>query len=310
MSTTSSLEEGTGWALVMTTGVSAFDALVAALDEQAVRIEEMLDRDVLSICGPIEGNLDYRVRQALEAVPPKKRREGLAVYLETPGGLIQLVERMVTSMRFHYQSVIFVVPNQAMSAGTVLALSGDDIFMDYYACLGPVDPQVYRQNVGLVPAAASISLWDKLEQKAKRFIETGDVEDRLTEFDFAVFGRLNAEEIFVMKEQAELTTTLLTTWLCTYKFKNWTVTESNGTPVTMGMKRERALEIARMLNDHNEWHSHGRGISAQVLREKLKLRISELESGSELQATSRKYSSTLANALTSGNNFVHSTWYH
>ena len=48
----------------------------------------------------------------------------------------------------------FWCPIFAMSAGTILVMSGDDIYMDYYAVLGPIDPQVRNQNGTYVPSWA------------------------------------------------------------------------------------------------------------------------------------------------------------
>jgi ClpP class serine protease len=48
----------------------------------------------------------------------------------------------VTVIRKHYKTVNFVVPDYAMSAGTIFCMSGDKIFMDYASALGPIDPQV------------------------------------------------------------------------------------------------------------------------------------------------------------------------
>ena len=40
-----------------------------------------------------------------------------------------------------------------MSAGTILCMSGDKIFMDYASILGPIDPQVPTPDTGdYVPA--------------------------------------------------------------------------------------------------------------------------------------------------------------
>jgi len=48
--------------------------------------------------------------------------------------------------------VDFLIPSHAMSAGTILAMSGDAIHMDYYSVLGPIDPQVENQEGRLIPA--------------------------------------------------------------------------------------------------------------------------------------------------------------
>ena len=71
-----------------------------------------------------------------------KKKNKLAVILETDGGYIEVVERIVKTLRHHYNNVEFVVPNFAMSAGAVLVMSGDAIHMDYFSTLGPIDPQI------------------------------------------------------------------------------------------------------------------------------------------------------------------------
>ena len=39
-----------------------------------------------------------------------------------------------------------IVPDGAMSAGTIFALSADRIMMDYFSCLGPIDPQIEKDD--------------------------------------------------------------------------------------------------------------------------------------------------------------------
>lgn len=76
--------------------------------------------------------LDDEFRVALEEIraTPDGRQNHLIVMLQTVGGLMETVERLVAVMRTHYDRVSFVIPNFAYSAGTVLALSGNNIFMD------------------------------------------------------------------------------------------------------------------------------------------------------------------------------------
>lgn len=87
--------------------------------------------------------LDNVFREIIEGLTEtKKTKEGhLIVVLETVGGYIETAQRMVSVMRKHYKEVSFIVPSHAYSAGTVLVLSGDKIYMDYYSVLGPIDPQ-------------------------------------------------------------------------------------------------------------------------------------------------------------------------
>ena len=42
---------------------------------------------------------------------------------KTQGGTIEVVERMVNTIRHHYEDVSFIVLDKAMSAGTVFVMS-------------------------------------------------------------------------------------------------------------------------------------------------------------------------------------------
>ena len=108
--------------------------------------------DVFTLCSPMEFGLDDFVRDEIELIAEQDGRPNkLVVLLETPGGYIETVERIVAVLRRHYDVVEFVIPNYAYSAGTVLALSGDEIYMDYYSVLGPIDPQFRTENGNQVP---------------------------------------------------------------------------------------------------------------------------------------------------------------
>ena len=77
--------------------------------------------------------------------------------LHTPGGLVLASEQIANALCRHPAKVTVFVPHYAMSGGTLLALSADEIVMDDNAVLGPVDPQV-----GQFPAASILKV---LEQK-------------------------------------------------------------------------------------------------------------------------------------------------
>ena len=72
--------------------------------------------------------------------------------LTTGGGSTTVVERLVNILRQHYKEVNFIVPDYAYSAGTIFCMSGDNILMDYFSVLGPIDPQVQNKEGRLVAA--------------------------------------------------------------------------------------------------------------------------------------------------------------
>lgn len=229
---------------------------------QLLSIEELLDADGLAIISPIMFGLEHRVKVAVES--REGRRPALFVILDTAGGVVEVVERIVRVLRRHYEEVRFVIPDRAMSAGTVLAMSGDDIWMDYHSCLGPIDPQVERED-RLVPALSYLSQYESLIEKSLRA--------ELSTAELILLQKLDLAELHQFELARDLSIDLLRRWLANYKFKDWEETETRAEPVTQSMKEERADWIARQLNDHHRWLTHGRGLDMMTLQEELKLKI-------------------------------------
>ena len=228
-------------------------------------LEDVAEADALTIISPIFYGLEHRVRVAVEAT--ENRRESLLVILDTPGGVVEVAERIARIFRKYYEEVKFLVPDRALSAGTVLVMSGDAILMDYHSVLGPIDPQVERDGK-LVPALSYLAQFEALREKS--------VDGDLTTADAILLEKLDLAELHQFELARELSVTLLKQWLTQYKFKDWTVTETRQITVTPEMKEERAASIARELGNHERWHTHGRGIDMKTLDEDLNLRIDDL----------------------------------
>jgi len=249
------------------------------LKRDLLDLEQKLDADVMSIVGPIVPGLDERVRAAVERNDAPRAK--MAVVLDTPGGIVEIVERMVGTIRHHYQEVTFIIPGRAMSAGTVFALSGDAIMMDYFSTLGPIDPQVQVRDGKLVPALAYLIQLEKLVQKSQA--------GKLTTAEVALLQKLDLAELQQFAEARELSIELLKRWLVKYKFKDWKFTETNNTAVSPETREKRAEEIAKALMDPQRWHSHGRCIPMSVLREELRLRIDDFATDASLSKMVRGY---------------------
>lgn len=266
------------------------------------RIEEHLSADAVSIYGPITYGLDTVVRDVVERFG-EGRKEHLVVVLETFGGIVEIVEGIVRCLRrFYPDFVAFVVPDRAMSAGTILTLSGDRVYMDYSSSLGPIDPQVERDGK-LVPALSYLEQYKRLREASR--------DGRLTEADAVLLSKLDLAELHQYEQAAALSIELLEDWLARYKFREWTRRETTEVPVGEKERRERAKEIATALNDVNRWKSHARGISMECLRSELRLRINDLEEDPTLRAEIRQYHDLLTDYMRRSGltRFVHARHY-
>ena len=230
-------------------------------------VENSVDADLITCIHPIQSPFDDLIKNAIEDIANK--RNNLLVILETNGGSIETTERISDVFRHHYKvEVSFLIPNAAMSAGTILVLSGDNIYMDYYSILGPIDPQVGNQHGQYVPALGYLEKYDQLVKKSnKGGLSQAELAFLIEKFDPA--------ELHRFEQAREHSVDLLEKWLVNYKFKNWKVTRSRKIPVTPKMKANRAKEIAKKLNDTKLWRSHGRGLSISVFNNDLNLLIDD-----------------------------------
>lgn len=250
------------------------------LDERIAAFERAADADILTYLGPMYPPADDAIKDTVESVTG--RRKALMVILETGGGYITVADSIANIFRHHYKRVDFLVPTYAMSAGTVLVMSGDAIHMDYASTLGPIDPQVKNRAEQWVPALGYLEQFDRLVEKSKAgTLTTAELTYLLQNFDPA--------ELYQYEQEQELSTALLKEWLVKYKFKNWKVTETSGTKVTKQMRVDRAVDIAKKLNDTNRWHSHSRGITMEILRRDLKLLIDDFGENPQLAAPVHDY---------------------
>ncbi len=71
------------------------------------------------------------------------KAQGLDLMLHTPGGDLAAVESLISYLRAIFgMDIRCIVPQMAMSGGTMIALSSKEIIMGKHSCLGPIDPQV------------------------------------------------------------------------------------------------------------------------------------------------------------------------
>ncbi|HZN69930.1 MAG TPA: hypothetical protein VFB66_31940 [Tepidisphaeraceae bacterium] len=71
------------------------------------------------------------------------RRKGLDLFLHTPGGDLAATESLVDYLRKTFGTdVRAIIPQIAMSAGTMLALSCKDVLMGRHSTIGPIDPHL------------------------------------------------------------------------------------------------------------------------------------------------------------------------
>lgn len=108
----------------------------------------------------------------MQAIYGMDKKKGLDLILHTPGGDIAAAESIVDYLHSIFgDDIRAIIPQMAMSAGTMIAISCPTIIMGKESSLGPVDPQYhglscqeavdeFDQAVAAVSAnPASLGLW-------------------------------------------------------------------------------------------------------------------------------------------------------
>ena len=264
-----------------------FDKSVFDIVNNCAReLEDALNADVVFYHGSIYPSHFRSFRDYIEKVNETSDRteNAIAMFLRTSGGLAETTERIVAVLRKHYGSVYFVVPDFAMSAGTILCMSGDKIYMDYASSLGPIDPQVPAPDTGdYIPALGYLD-------KVKEITDKGD----LAPADVVLLKSLDLAKLALFEQARDLSRDLLKEWLVKYKFKNWTHHRTNnvGADVTPEEREERAEEIAVALGDHKRWRSHGRNLDTIKLKQ-LRIEIDDYSDDEKLRNLIRQYNDSL-----------------
>jgi len=230
--------------------------------------------------------LDDEFRVVVEELTGGVQQNHLVVILQTSGGYMETVERLVSVMRRGYKNVSFVIPNYAYSAGTVLVLSGDEIHMDYYSVLGPIDPQYPGDDGKYLPGMGYLA---KFEELRKEINSASDPAKTKAELAYLV-KNFEPAQLFHIEQSIAHGESLIMEWLPKYKFKDWVQTETSKKPVDAKMRKARAKKIAGVLGNAKKWHSHGRGISMRELEgDDIKLKVKDFGSDIPLSVSIRNY---------------------
>lgn len=193
----------------------------------------------------------------MNAVKDMDCTKGLDLILHTPGGDPSAAEAIVNYLRSKFDKDIrVIVPQIAMSAGTMLACSAKTIIMGKQSSLGPVDPQfngipAYNIKYEFEEAKSDLALhpenaayWAiKLQQYPAAFMKTA-------------------------MDAIDLSSILIREWLLTCMF------DSN--------EEQIVDEIVKRLNEHDDSKTHGRHYNIDFCKD-VGLKIDAMEDDNTLQ---------------------------
>ena len=197
---------------------------------------------------------DKDINAFMEAVYKLDKSKGVDLILHTPGGEIAATEKIINYLHSIFQGNIrAIVPQMAMSAGSLVAVSCKEIMMGKQSCLGPFDPQI--------GGIACQSVLKEFE-KAKEDIKNNPHALGLWQ---VIFSKYNPTFLVTCEQAIELSDDLADDIL------SKTISEKG--------KRKKILDA---FNNNNTTKVHSRHISKEKCKE-VGLTIIDMEDDQHLQ---------------------------
>lgn len=196
---------------------------------------------------------DKDMNAFMEVVHKLDKSKGLDLILHTPGGSIEATEQIVNYLHSCFNDIKVIIPQMAMSAGSIISVSCNEIIMGKQSCLGPFDPQI--------GGVACRSVLKEFEN-AKEEIRTNPAALGLWQ---VIINKYPPTFLYSCAQAIALTNELAD------KILNNIVHD-----------KEKLSEIKKVFNDNVDSKSHGRHFSKEKLK-KLGLNVTSLEDDQDLQ---------------------------
>ena len=186
--------------------------------------------------------------------------KGLDLILHTPGGDIAATESIVDYLhrKFPQQNIRAVVPQLAMSAGTMIACAAKTVVMGKHSSLGPIDPQLRG-----IPAYGVIHEFKEAHKKIKKD------PSALSVWQF-ILNKYHPTFLSECKNAIDLAKELVEKTLKAVMFQG----ERNN--------NQKAKKIVKYLSAYLKRKTHGRHINLDECKS-IGLKIVELEHDQTLQ---------------------------
>ena len=190
----------------------------------------------------------------------------LDLILHSPGGTLEAAEQIVNYLRSKYKYIRAIVPQNAMSAATMLACAANEIVMGRQSAIGPIDPQLtFPTQNGPVTTPAQ-ALLDEFDLAKKEVIVNPATAvlwlGKLKDYPPGII-QVASDTVNLAKEKVAY-------WLRTYMFSK----DSDAA--------DKAKQIAEWLGDAHLHKTHGHPISFDEASQH-GLKVNKLEDDPELQ---------------------------
>ena len=190
----------------------------------------------------------------------------LDLIVHSSGGAAEATEQIVNYLRAKFNDIRVIVPQNAMSAATMLACSSNRIIMGKHSSIGPIDPQLNMRTPGGEYVVAAQSILEEFAA-AQQNVNTPNNNPILW---IQKIQQYPPGLLVQCSKVIELAKRLVRGWLAQYMFLG----ASNAD--------QKATELSEWLGNNSNFLTHGRSIGIDLARQK-GLIIDSLEEDQQLQ---------------------------
>ena len=215
------------------------------IKESYDKLRNKLNGEVISYTGVFQHDYFLPFKNFIENIKKQSPQyDNLYLLLKTDGGNSDIVERMVDCIYENYKYCAVIVFDRALSAGTVFALSTNEVFLDKYGVLGAIDSYVPKADGTQYPVTLQHLLLRELMEK--------DSTQSISQYDKHLLGKMDVPSILAYEKSDELTIETLT------KAIHDRMLQGQGDTSDIKAKMKK-------LQDINHWKSHFKGIRHKQL---------------------------------------------
>lgn len=203
---------------------------------------------------------DTDISGFMTAMHKLDKTKGLDLIIHTPGGEVAATEAIGNYLREFFKGDIrVIIPQLAMSGGTMLSCISKEIVMGKHSSIGPIDPQF-----GGIPCYGVIEEFETAEKEITEKPQT-------TPLWQMIINKYHPTFIGSCYKAIELSTDLVQKWL-----RDGAMFENDED------KEKKIQKIIKYLNNTTDTKIHSRHISNEKAKE-LGLKITDLENDDEFQ---------------------------
>ncbi|MDE1824960.1 MAG: hypothetical protein KGH77_02640 [Candidatus Micrarchaeota archaeon] len=190
--------------------------LVKKRQEVLKGLETELQATVVAYIGNTNHPLSSIMPQDVDAIMDlvniaSKKGKKIYLILESFGGDGNVAEKLISVFRTTFSDGFYVIiPNNAKSAATMLALGSDKIIMGINSELGPIDPQIQVQlpsgQVQYVPAKSITGAVEKVKK------EVG-TNEKLASVYYPILQQIRPEQLKFCEDAIKFSTAFAERWL-------------------------------------------------------------------------------------------------